>query len=302
MRAATSARSARRIRSVRSAPELPEPRAEDEQQRAGDGARARRSEPDAPTWLSSTTAPAIVSAIARASAASRPGAASRRGRTTIDDAGDEQAGAEHGARPRGRARSRSAIADDRDERAAAPGAAPVGVRPRGRSRGGSRRRPRARAARTTSRTSVASTPSVCGEPATDAGDDAIVVAALERQRRDLGHGARTTSMRPAPTCASIVSSRRVPVVTLAFVPSSCLAEHVDLAGLGVRVDGDRRVVRDDHAAARRSRRVALTWVGVETADVREVDAEAADADLVRRLDRGGRRRRVDAVADAVATG
>ncbi len=60
-----------------------------------------------------------------------------------------------------------------------------------------------------------------GETATDAGEDAILVARLELQCRDAAQGAaRSTRISPAPTEASITSLAPRPDVRLAFRPSS----------------------------------------------------------------------------------
>src|SRR4029079_7000400 len=57
------------------------------------------------------------------------------------------------------------------------------------------------------------------DPSTDARDYTVVPAAFERQHRDLIHPACTTSIRPAPTFASITSGPW-PTWTTAFLPSS----------------------------------------------------------------------------------
>ena len=55
----------------------------------------------------------------------------------------------------------------------------------------------------------------------DAGDHAVVPAALEERCGRGGHApSRTTSIRPAPTFASITSAAPEPVLTLALWPSS----------------------------------------------------------------------------------
>ncbi len=127
------------------------------------------------------------------------------------------------------------------------------------------------------------------DAAADAGDHAVVVAAGEGEGRALRHPARITSIRPAPTRASIV--RRVlpdPVCTEAFRPSSwrlrmyrsptfaCAStiteaprghDHLQLADPEPRPDVDRLVGRE----------------------VRQVDSQVPDAELVQRLNcRGGR--------------
>ena len=83
------------------------------------------------------------------------------------------------------------------------------------------------------------------DAAADAGDDAVAFAPLEAEDGNRGHGARTTSMWPAPTVASIVIGEPVPVSTRTSRAVVVAAERVDRPGLGVRRDRDQCVVRDD---------------------------------------------------------
>ena len=79
-----------------------------------------------------------------------------------------------------------------------------------------------------------------------------------------------------------------------------LAEDVQVADLRVRVDGDGRVAgHDDPQLADVDFRPDVR-LARDRADAGQVELEVADAELVGRLQRRCRRRRVDPVADAVA--
>ena len=160
-------------------------------------------ERDAPCWSSTTIAPIIISDDRghrqRAAAADRAAA-------DQDDreAGDDQSGAEH--RRAGQPECEEQRARPRRQRARRrPRAAGRRRRPRVRSRGGSRRRPRARGSRRRGGRASASTPSVAASPPQTPAMHPVLLAACERQDRDLRHPARTMSMRPAPTLAWITS-------------------------------------------------------------------------------------------------
>ncbi len=61
----------------------------------------------------------------------------------------------------------------------------------------------------------------CGQPPAHPGDDAVMFAALEEQRRHLAHRmARTMSTRPAPTSRRSPSRPPEPVLTSALRPSA----------------------------------------------------------------------------------
>ena len=200
------------------------------------------SELDAPTWPRRITAPAIISA--------------------IPSRGSEPPGRSEPPRARTTARPATSRPAPRTRRL-----------PRARARTGRRRRRRRTAARPTQRRPAAAVDPereveedpgaarereqredephegrVDGErrrdPAADAREHAVVLAAPERQGGSLGHLARTTSIRPAPTLASITNRPAADVD--AGVPAVVVAaEHVDLADLGVRVDLDVGVPGDD---------------------------------------------------------
>ena len=111
------------------------------------------------------------------------------------------------------------------------------------------------------------------DAAADTGDDAVALASLEGEDRDLRHGTRTTSMWPAPTCASMRITP-LPGVDLC-VPSVVVdAEGVDVAGLDVRGQRHLGVARDvDLEPAHADMRLHLD--GLTCRQVGQVDASAS---------------------------
>ena len=289
-RAATSARSSSRIRSVRSDPDLPDPGAEDEQECAGDRARCeqrargadvaeddRRRRPSSARSRATGSDPPGRSEPPRASTIAIPATRSPAPSTAAVES------------PSAKQESRSRR---RDERLGRPRRGGPPVRPRARSRGGCRRRRRGRAARR--RAGRASRRRRAPRRP----------RRRRRRRRGRPRCARRAAPRSGSRCAHHVDpagadlgvDRQEPPGAdgHAGVPAVVVPpEHVNLAGLRMRVDGDPAscgtITRSSPSPTR-----ASMWVGVETVDAGEVDAEAADPDLVRRLDRGGGRRCVDA--------
>ena len=228
--------------------ELPEPRPEDEQQRAGDRA-GREKVPDAPPWLSRITAPAIGSTMP-ASGSEPPGRSEPPRRGEQRQAGDDQPGAEDAAagEPE-RGSSASAAAATRTD--SATGCAARRSRPRGRGRAGSRRRPRARAARRRAgrasgrrrarRRCPPQTPARTRSSLAALERGSAIAVIVRRGRRRSGRRRRRRrSTTPLP----------VPVLDAASRPSSWRPNALIVADLGVRVDRHLRAARDDDRARR----------------------------------------------------
>ena len=151
-------------------------------------------------WSSSVSAPIITSAMLR-TGSDPPGRMRAAAAERHRDAGDDQAGAEHDRAGERRARRaapgrRSTTSTDGGDRARGAGVRPEGEVEEDPGAAGEREQredePDERRVDIEGRRDAAA----------DARDHAVVVASFEREGGDLGHPARTTSTRPAPTRAS----------------------------------------------------------------------------------------------------